>query len=572
MPAANAGQAFALVVVDELVRHGVTDAVLAPGSRSTPLALAFAQDDRIRLHVRIDERSASFLAVGLARTSGRVVPLLCTSGTAAAEFHAAVLEADQSRVPLLVLTADRPPELRGVGANQTVDQIKLYGAAVRWFCEVGVPEARADAVRYWRSSTSRAVAAANGMTGPAGPVHLNVALREPLVPTDDGVGFAFDLDGRASGAPWTAAVGGDRRLPDDVRSRLESAQRGVVVAGDGLRPADADAVVAFAESRAWPLLAEPHSNARRGSSAVGGSDALLRDADFLARHTPDLVVVCGRLGLSRALLGWVGTVEAPIVLVDRDGGWADPMRRADIVVAAPPASLAPVTSPGAGDGWAGSWTDAGRQVSEAVDALLEEAGLVEPRVVRDVAAAASGLLAVASSMPIRDLDATMRPRDGLRVIANRGVSGIDGLVSTAVGAALASDGPAWAVAGDLSFLHDVNGLLASPPPDLTIVVLDNDGGGIFSLLPQADDDDDATFERVFGTPHGRDLVAVASAYGASAVTVDDVGTLHELVTTRPAGLRVAVVRTDRRENARLHRRMNAVAADAVQSWLKRRAR
>src|SRR3954452_4999154 len=184
MTATDAGQAFALVVVDELVRHDVTDAVLAPGSRSTPLALAFGEDERVRLHVRIDERSASFTAVGLARATGRVVPLLCTSGTAAAEFHAAVLESDAARVPLLVLTADRPPELRGTGANQTLDQIKLYGGAVRHFAEIGVPESRPGAVGYWRAAVSAAVAAASGVLGPAGPVHLNLALREPLVPTD----------------------------------------------------------------------------------------------------------------------------------------------------------------------------------------------------------------------------------------------------------------------------------------------------------------------------------------------------------------------------------------------------
>src|SRR4051794_18793161 len=232
VPAADAGQAFAVVVVDELVRHGVTDAVLAPGSRSTPLALAFAADDRVRLHVRIDERSASFTALGLARVSGRVVPVLCTSGTAAAEFHAAVLESDAARVPLLVLTADRPPELRGTGANQTLDQIKLYGAAVRWFDEVGVPESRADSVAYWRATASHGVAAATGAIGRPGPVHLNIALREPLVPTDDGTGFPFPLDGRAAGRPWTGAESATRRIPDAARARLEAARTGVVLAGD----------------------------------------------------------------------------------------------------------------------------------------------------------------------------------------------------------------------------------------------------------------------------------------------------------------------------------------------------
>ena len=567
MPAPNAGRAFALVLVDELVRHGVTDAVLAPGSRSTPLALAFAEDPRIRLHVRIDERSASFTAVGLARATGRVVPLLCTSGTAAAEFHAAVLECDAARVPLLVLTADRPGELRGTGANQTIDQIKLYGAAVRWFDEVGVPESRPDSVAYWRATTSHAVAAATGAHGRPGPVHLNLALREPLVATDDGTGFPYPLDGRADDRPWAVAEAEQRRIPDGVRSRLLDARRAVVLAGD-LSPApDGAAIAAFAAARGWPLIAEPHSNARRGPAAITGTDAVLRDQTFVEAHLPDLVVVCGRLGLSRATLGWLATQSCDVVVVDAYGGWWDPTRSAATLVAADQAALADVAGEPADSAWLHEWRAAGAAATTAIDAVLDEtADLTEPRVARDLVAAlpADALLTVASSMPIRDLDLTMQPRDGLRIVANRGVSGIDGFVSTAVGAAAGHPGPAWALAGDLSLLHDINGLLADPMPDLSLVVVNNDGGGIFSLLPQAADDE--VFERIFGTPHGGDLAQLVSGYGGNHRRLRSVEDLTDALAEPPKGVRVMEIRTDRRDNARLHRALTEQAAAAVARW------
>src|SRR4051794_5268388 len=562
--AANAGHAFATVVADELVRHGVTDVVLAPGSRSTPLALAFAADPRLRLHVRIDERSAAFLAIGLIRSTERPVPVLCTSGTAAAHFHAAELEADQSRLPLLVLTADRPPELRGVGANQTVDQVRLYGSAARWSVDAGVPESRPDAVRYWRSLVSRVVATACGTSGgPAGPVHVNVPLREPLAPVDDGTGFPFALDGRPGSAPWTASTRAATPATDDLARTIEQAGRGMVVVGDGLTDDEANAVVDFAQRSGWPVVAEPQSNARRPPVAVAGTDALLRDESFLAAHRPDLVVVCGRVGLSRTLLAWVA--EQQHVVVDRDGSWTDPGRAATAIHRCDVTALGALTAAAPTD-WSGSWTEAGLAVAAAVDAVLDATQeLTEPRAARDLAAGLpdGAALVVASSMPIRDLDATMRPRDGLRVIANRGVSGIDGFVSTAQGVALGHTGPTWALAGDLSLLHDSNGLVADAPADVTYVVLNNDGGGIFSLLPQAGHVDAATFERLFGTPHRVDLAALAAAYGAGYARLSTASDLGREMDRPPKGLHIIEVRTDRAENAALHDRLRAAAAAAV---------
>ncbi|HEX4654102.1 MAG TPA: 2-succinyl-5-enolpyruvyl-6-hydroxy-3-cyclohexene-1-carboxylic-acid synthase [Mycobacteriales bacterium] len=565
MTAANAGVAFATVLVDELVRHGVTDAVLAPGSRSTPLALAFSADDRVRLHVRIDERSAAFLALGLVRASGRPVAVMCTSGTATAHFHAAVLEADQSRLPLLVLTADRPPELRGAGANQTVDQIRLYGTAVRWFCDAGVPEARAESVRYWRSLVARAVGTARGHSGgPAGPVHLNLPFREPLTADDDDAGFPYPLDGRADGAPWTATGRAGTRAPADLARAVEGAGRGVIVAGDGLPAADVTALVEFAERSGWPVIAEPHSNARRPSVAVVGTDALLRDSRFSERHAPDLVVVAGRVGLSRALLGWLAGQH--YVVIDRDGAWSDPNRGASAVHRCDVTALADLTGR-AGSDWAAGWRGAGELVAEAIDRVLDaQEEPTEPQVARDVAAGLpdAAALVVASSMPIRDLDLTMRPRSGLTVVANRGVSGIDGFVSTAQGVALGRSGPTWALAGDLSLLHDANGLaVADDPPAVTYVVINNNGGGIFSLLPQASSVEPTTFERVFGTPHDVDLATLVSAYGVGYARATTAAELGQQLDQPPKGLKVVEVRTDRTENAALHERLRQAAAGAV---------
>lgn len=569
MPAENAGRAFALVVVDELVRHGVEHAVLAPGSRSTPLALAFAEDERVRLHVRIDERSAAFFALGVARETGRPVPMLCTSGTATAHFHAAVLEADQSRVPLLVLTADRPPELRGVGANQTVDQTQMYGAAVRWFCDAGVPEARADSVRFWRSLISRACATALGSSGgPAGPVHLNLPLREPLVAIDDGVGFPYPLDGRPDGRAWTSSTRATTNVPAELADMIGRAKHGVVVAGDGLSAQEADGVLAFAQRRRWPVIAEPHSNARRGPNALRQTDPLL-SGPFADRFRPDLVVVAGRVGLSRALLGWLGGVVH--VVVDRDGAWSDPTRTAAAIFRAEATGLAHLSGPEGEESWLSVWTESSAAAAAAVDEVLDDLpGLTEPRVARDVAAAlpTGSALVVASSMPIRDLDATMQPRDGLHIVANRGVSGIDGFVSTALGVAVCHQGgPTVALAGDLSVLHDVNGFLADDRPDMTFVVINNDGGGIFSLLPQSAIANPQTFETLFGTPHGIDFAQLAAAYHLSHHEVKDADQLSIALAEPPRGIRVIEVRTDRRDNAALHQQLREAAQAAVAELL-----
>ncbi|MBB5084708.1 2-succinyl-5-enolpyruvyl-6-hydroxy-3-cyclohexene-1-carboxylic-acid synthase [Nonomuraea endophytica] len=550
----NPATALASVLVDELVRCGLTDVVLAPGSRSAPLALALHAESRVRLHVRIDERSASFLALGLAKRSERPVALLCSSGTAAANFHPAVIEAGESGVPLLVLTADRPPELRGTGANQTIDQIKLYGSAVRWFAEVGVPEERPGQVAYWRSLACRAYQRTLGPADP-GPVHLNLSFREPLIPDGD-TSWCESLDGDVNG-PWVRA----RVAPPPVALHIPPTRRGVLVVGDGA--ANVRRYIAAAGMAGWPVLSEPNGGGRYGDHAISTYHFLLGTPEFAEAHRPDVVVTLGRPGLSRPLLTWLKRAEEHIVVAPDLARWPDPTRSATQVAQA---VEIPVAS--GDDTWLHSWRGADAAARAAIDELLDASGLSEPRLARELVDALpnGALLFSGSSMPIRDLDQAMRPRRGIRVLSSRGASGIDGLVSTAMGAALGHNGPSFALLGDLSFLHDQNGLILGPReprPDLCFVVVNNDGGGIFSLLPQAAVRD--PFERVFGTPHGVDLGYVAAATGTPYTLVSDISELGKAL--RGEGLRVVEVRTERESNALIHAQLREAAQTAIRAAL-----
>jgi 2-succinyl-5-enolpyruvyl-6-hydroxy-3-cyclohexene-1-carboxylate synthase len=570
----NPSTAFATVLADELVRCGLREVVLAPGSRSAPLAIALWQQadrGRLRLHVRVDERSAAFLALGLAKAGGRPAAVLCTSGTAAASFHPAVIEADESGVPLLVLTADRPPELRGTGANQAIDQLKLFGAAVRWFAEAGVPEARPGMNAYWRSLAGRAWAAASGAGGTfPGPVHINVPLRDPLVPgLEDPVtgtaGWAEPLEGRPGGAPWARLAPAGRGGPGVLD--LPWAERGVIVAGDGT--ADPGALLDLAAAAGWPVLAEPSSGARCGPNALGGYQYLLDHPGFCAAHRPDLVICAGRPGLSRGQLAFLRQAAAAgarqVMLTQGPGRWADPARTATDVAAA----VRLASPPRPAGSWLGGWQRAAAAACGAADAILDEdGGLTEPRLARDLAAALpdGALLWAASSQPIRDLDRHLAPRPGLRVLASRGASGIDGLVSAAAGAALAHQaaggGPAAALLGDLALLHDAPGLFAGPAeprPDLALVIASNDGGGIFSALEAAAVP--GPFERVFGTPHGARLGDLAAAAGIGYCAPARASGLPAAL--RGTGLRIVEVAADRTAGAKLRDQLGRAAAAAI---------
>jgi 2-succinyl-5-enolpyruvyl-6-hydroxy-3-cyclohexene-1-carboxylate synthase len=556
----NPSTAFGVTFCDELIRCGLREVVLAPGSRSTPLAMAFAdasRRERVRLHVRIDERSASFTALGLAKASHCPVAVLCTSGTAAANFHPAVIEAGESAVPLIVLTADRPPELRGTGANQTIDQIKLYGAAVRWFCEAGTPEARPGMAAYWRSLACQAWARASGRAGGLpGPVHLNLPLRDPLVPGGEAQ-WPESLDGRPDGRPWTRFPGGDALLGE---MELPWTERGVLVCGEG--DYDAPALVELAERAGWPVLAEPSSGARRGPHALPAYQYLLATPEFVQAHQPDLIVSAGRPGLSRGQTAFLGRASAArhVVVAQGPGHWADPQRAATDV-----ATTLRLTGTPEDGAWLETWRRADEAARKAVDAVLDaEENLTEPRLARDLVGALPGgaLLWIASSQPVRDIDYGGRPRADLHMLASRGASGIDGTTSSAIGAALAHGGPSFALIGDLALVHDAPGLALGPQeprPDLCLVVVNNDGGGIFSTLEPAAFP--ASFERLFGTPHGTRVGHLAAAFGLPYQRLVQPGDLPEAL--RGSGLRIVEARTDRAAGAELRARLQAAATEAI---------
>jgi 2-succinyl-5-enolpyruvyl-6-hydroxy-3-cyclohexene-1-carboxylate synthase len=575
----NPSHALALVVVDELARGGVTDAVLAPGSRSAALAMALHDDPRIRLHVELDERSAGFLAIGLARATGRVAPVVVTSGSAVANLHPAVIEADAARVPLLLLTADRPPELRHTGANQAIDQVALFGRALRWAVDLGVAEDRPASVGYWRSTVSRALAEATGASRPAGPVQVDLPFREPTVPrSDDGRAsaepFRQPLDGRDGQRPWLAVERAPRRLGaatlEDLAARIVATERGLLVIGQ--THADTTPALALARAAGWPVIAEPGSGARTDELVVGTAHHLLAHEGFARAHRPDLVLRIGRTGLSRHLAALLGP-DVPQVLLDPDGAWDDPDRAVSQLLIAEVAgtceAVVELLAVPAGSAWLDRWRRADALAWETIDDILDGSDEPsEPRTARDLGAAlpAGATLVAASSMPIRDLDQFLRPRPGLRIVANRGASGIDGFVSTALGVGLGSGGPVVALTGDLSLLHDANGFLLSPAVDrldVTFVTVDNDGGGIFSFLPQAEFT--GSFERIFGTPHGRDLQALARFHrlGYAAVTAASElpGAVRQAVDA--GGLQLVHVRTDRTENLALHRAVTAAVGRAL---------
>jgi 2-succinyl-5-enolpyruvyl-6-hydroxy-3-cyclohexene-1-carboxylate synthase len=623
---------FAATLVDEWVRDGLTDAVVCPGSRSTPLALALAGHPRVRVHVHHDERSGAFLALGLGLAGRRPAVVLTTSGTAAAELHPAVVEADLAAVPLLACTADRPPELRDVGAPQAIDQVHLFGRSARWYGDPGVPDA--GGAGRWRAFAARAYATT--LAPRPGPVHLNLPFREPLV------GSPGDLRPARDDGPWTSVVGAaaasppsggepdglDRggvgpqpALPPDVGAlvgRLARCTRGLIVAG----AADIDGVALHdvALALGWPVVAEPRSPAwMAGPALVEHADAVVRSSRAAAALRPDVIVRVGAPGSSRVVEEWLAASGADHVVVGASG-WSDPSATAAVQVTTDPglflaglrrAAEARPADAGDPDGhdrsWAARWRAAAAAATDAVDRALGDVpgaaapgpagapgapgtrraagsspspAVTEPAVARAVVRALpeGAHLVVSSSMPIRDVERYARARAGrpqraVTVLANRGANGIDGVVSTAVGVAAGTGAPTALLIGDVAFLHDSNGLLgaAGRGLDLVCVVVDNDGGGIFSFLPQAGALASERFEALFGTPHGLDLVALASAYGVAGRRLgpgDDVAAAVAAAATE-GGVHVLVVSTDREANVAVHHRIDEAVATAVDRALAR---
>lgn len=554
---------FCATLVDELVRGGVTDAVISPGSRSTPLALALAANEWLRIHVILDERSAGFFAVGIAQASGRPCVVLTTSGTAAAELHAAVVEAHQARVPLIVCTADRPADLHGISAPQTIVQRGLFGEAVRWAAEPGVVEGLP--VTAWRSVASRAVAEAVASVAGPGPVHLNLAFRDPLV---EEVGAL--PEGRPDLRPWHQADRTPGTPSRELAAELHG-RRGVIVAG---RRCGRTTLPFLAEALGWPVLADARSQMRGVAGSIAAFDELSRVPSFVDSHPVECVLRLGEPPASKVLSQWLaGLDEASQIVVDPYGRWPDPERRADRVVHADPtafcASLMDAVHP-APDGWLASWTAAEAMAQSAIDGVLsahDEA--TEPGVARALTGSlgADVSLFVSSSMPIRDVEWYGHPSSAHRVYANRGANGIDGIVSSALGVAVGSRGPVVALLGDLAFLYDAGGLLGAGDRGVacTFVVIDNGGGGIFSFLPQASALGAARFEQLFGTPQSADLLGLAAGYGVAGVVVERMAEVVPAVTSAVAegGVRLVVVRTDRTANVAVHEELHAAVAAAL---------
>ncbi len=568
--------------VDELLRSGVRHFCLAPGSRSTPLAMTIARQEDARQWVHIDERSAAFFGLGIAKMLREPVVLLCTSGTAAANFLPAVVEAYYSSVPLIVLTADRPHELRDFGASQTIDQVRLYGGHVKWFVDLPEPEESDELVRYVRAIGARA--AATALASPAGPVHLNWPFREPLVPI---AGYEpVAPDERPDDRPYTSVVKASLSPdPDNLKAIHEliaSSPRGLIVCGPQDDPAFPVSVVRLARAIGYPILADPLSGVRCGprdlSLVLDCYDAFLRSSAMVERLSPDVVLRFGPIPTSKPLLQYLQRHRSCRQISVGAAGWHDPGQLLSDQVRSEPrlfcdqfAALRTVSAPvePAASDWVERWRETDRLARETVSAELGEIKeLFEGRVFHLLADLLpdGAVLFAGNSMPVRDLDSFFPSNShDLRFLANRGAGGIDGVVSSALGVCAVGAGPLVLVVGDLSFFHDSNGLLAAKKYslDATIILLNNDGGGIFSFLPQTEQEEH--FETLFGTPHGLDPRPVAELYGAAFESVASWGHFIKAVKTGVSrkGLSIIEAPTERKRNVELHRSIWRSVDDAL---------
>ncbi len=573
---------------EELARAGVREAVICPGSRSTPLALALAAHDGFTAHVLLDERSAAFFALGMARTSGRAVVVLGTSGTAVVNFMPAIVEASLARVPLVVLTADRPAELQDRGAPQTIDQVKLYGDHVKWSTELPLADDAPETLAHVRSVAGRAVAEA--LAGPMGPVHVNAPFREPLIPVG-----ALGAWPELGPTPFTGVHAGTRRLPsadiERIAARIAATPDGLIVAGPGEAPdrsPAAEAIARLAVASGYPIVADPLSGLRAGphdrSRVLIRADQLTRPGGWIDAHPPRLVIRFGAMPTSKPVVELLRRARPELLVVDGDGGWreaallpvtflhadaADTAGRLADALATDEAVAPPESA------WTSDWLAADRAADRAMRAWL--AAIDEPFEGAPFEALAAALpdgavLWAGNSMPVRDLDGWLPSTDtSIRVHSNRGANGIDGVVSTALGSAAVAGAPVVLVVGDVSFLHDLGALVTAriSGVSLTVVLIANDGGGIFSFLPQASTAAPAVglperYEQLFGTPHGIAAGPIVEALGHRHRLVDHRSLADALAEAiGQPGLTVLELRTDRARNVELHRAAARVAAEAI---------
>jgi 2-succinyl-5-enolpyruvyl-6-hydroxy-3-cyclohexene-1-carboxylate synthase len=570
---ATATDSFLVIraLLDEFARCGMEHACTCPGSRNTPIVISIANERRIKAWSHIDERSAGFFALGAAKAHGRPVAITCTSGTAAANLMPAVIEAHEGAVPLILLTADRPPELRDVGAGQTIDQIKLYGDAVKWFVELGVPDASPERLRWVRALACRAYWTA--ASGRPGPVHINIPLREPLVleqplPAEEPGG-----GGKPDGHPWLVQEASGPLAAAAIPRRHEF-RRTVFVVGDlGPNPALGRKVADFAARTRVPLLADPLSGARSGPAAIAHFDLILRDRALAEQLTPDVICRIGELPTSKPLRNWIANSEqAHHILFAPDERWSDPSASVTQRIVGPLEQLLERVEhdqvvPDDSD-WLDRWTRADSVVAHAIAEPLAAAALSEPATVTALGQflPPDATLFVGASMPIRDVEEFFPSlREPPRVMANRGANGIDGTVSSAFGVAAASSGEVVLVLGDVTFAHDIGGLLAARRLGLklTIVLINNDGGGIFNFLPVSSQG--AVFEQHIATPTGLDFAHAAALYGCRHQPVATFDEFAGALMSALSGGQTTIieVRTERIANRQLHADVEAAALAAL---------
>ncbi|GAC1360389.1 MAG: 2-succinyl-5-enolpyruvyl-6-hydroxy-3-cyclohexene-1-carboxylic-acid synthase [Ktedonobacteraceae bacterium] len=598
MQAKNPTYVYVHAFVDELQRAGLRDVVICPGSRSTPLALTIAAHPALKAWMHIDERSAAFFALGLAKRLAQPVALLCTSGTAAANFFPAIVEAKLTHVPLLVLTADRPPELRDNGAPQAIDQNRLYGTHVKWFMELALPEATNAALRYVRTIADRATALTQAL--PPGPVHLNFPFREPLTPdalpdqplppVDQREPIAWI--GRADNAPYIAVQDVSLAPPAAHTSarlarQIKASERGLIIVGPSDRPELVAPLVRLARLAGYPILADPLSQLRSGpherEHVLASYDAFLRLDTFVGGHEPAFILRFGAMPTAKPLLLYLKHYEgSPQVIVDAYGGWDEPTQLASELIHADPvalcdelvAALAEEDLNGRVDSsWLRSWRAAEGATRRALASGISDfPDLFEGRVFTELGQLLpdNAALFVGNSMPVRDLDTFFWGGERrVRIAGNRGANGIDGVVSSALGfsAGGQGDAPAVLVIGDLSFLHDLNGLLAARLHHLNLVVVlvNNDGGGIFSFLPQAAHPEH--FEQLFGTPTGIEFGPAIAMYGGQYQRAENWERFRAAVQQGMAsgGLHVVEIVTERASNVSMHRQLWRIVGTALRN-------
>ena len=575
---ANRNYAFSQAFVDELARSGLHHACVCPGSRSTPLVMSLAKEPRVKTWVHLDERSAAYFAVGMSRALNEPVAVVSTSGTAAANFFPAVIEAHYSHIPLLIITADRPPELCEWGANQTIDQNRMYGNHAKWSVNMAPPEVTPDLLRYVREMACRVFATA--MQSPAGPVHVNFPFGEPLVPKNVPADIPEFFRGnqeawgsREDNRPYTHVQSGrssvDLERLKQVAGDLQAAKEGLIVCGPQYDPNFPSVVAQLAKRLEFPILADPLSQVRCGphdrTLVLDTYDAFLRSKRMTEVLEPKLLLRFGATPTSKVLQGYITQHHNARQILIHDGDWQDPMHTATDVIQTGASQfaqdLATAVKPSSKTEWADRWLAIAKAARETIRSEL--AGIremFEGRIFAELAAIlpTDAALFAGNSMPVRDLDSFFPTAPTqIRFLANRGASGIDGVLSTALGVSSVSQGRMFLVIGDLSFYHDMNGLLAAKQynPHATIILLNNNGGGIFSFLPQRDYPE--SFEKYFATPHDLTFQAAAALYGldySKATSWEEFRALLS-ATTAPSRTTIVEVQTDRERNLELHHRI-----------------